>query len=438
MGLLIKMFVILLSLSMFVVKREHKIAIMLIYGICFMSVPGRFLIPPIFFLVSEITHWREYLLVLKQYRLYFISFIFLFGVFLLVIHSPHLRSIGELESFFRFEILLKYLLILFPLATIKREISLRYLIKVIVIAMCVLSFFGLLNLLTSHADFIDWISEGMKLNDIREDAGGKYENNDRFRVQAMHFNPFDYGFICMAIFLIFYYFRKEKLVSKMNFYVVSFCCIFGIVFCGCRTVLVCSIIGFSIYYVLTHKFSSSMKWIIVIVALFLFAYYNIPFVTEIVNAKFLSMINDNSNVEGSSLAMRMLQFTTVLYYIRNNFLFGCGYNFFSIDMGWKDGRSGSVDNDLEGLEGIYMNLLLERGVVGLLVYIIIMVSLIMIFLSYRKIDKTTSAFCLSLIITYLFYAIMTGELQSAYITFLLLGIGMKIYSFNSNKSFVLK
>ena len=65
--------------------------------------------------------------------------------------------------------------------------------------------------------------------------------------------------------------------------------------------------------------------------------------------------------------MRIVQFTAVLYHIKDHLLFGRGKDFFSIDLGFgEEGIKTLIDKDLLGLESVLMNLLLERGIVGVL------------------------------------------------------------------------
>lgn len=47
--------------------------------------------------------------------------------------------------------------------------------------------------------------------DASDMSGSYYTDSDRFRVQAMFPNPFDYGYICLMVLVLFEYFRGEKL-----------------------------------------------------------------------------------------------------------------------------------------------------------------------------------------------------------------------------------
>ena len=436
MGNILAIIIYLLCFLMFFVKREQKLVILLVYIICFRDVyvnHSLIINPVVFFIFSEFKYIRQYIQTPRKYNLQIFVMAIFIGCVLLVWNSPHLRSITELLEFIRSELLYKYMLLFVSLVVMKGGGTMQYLIRPVFISLLILTLFGLHNLLFQHAIFVDWAFEGQDLNSMMADAGDKFSGQERFRVQAMHFNPFDYGFISLALMMFFYYLRKERIVKPSLFVIAMFCCIFGIISCGCRTILLCTILGFLCVYVLTHSFKRTV-WITILLSILLvLGYLYVPYIHEKLDTMVLSVFDTKmrSDVSGSSIAMRTYQLMAVLARISGHSLLGMGYNYFVIDMGWSDGKEGLVDMDLYGLEGIYLNLLLERGFVGLLLYLFFMVVLIRIFFTYRKCDIQTSTFCLSLSIVYMVFAFMTGELSSAFITFLLLGIGMKIHSFKS-------
>lgn len=433
MGDLLAIVVYVLCIMMFFVKREQKVAILFVYAICFSSVFVRYSLvinPVVFFYLSEIRYIRQYLQAPRKYNLQFFIGVILISSLLLILNSPHLRSVKELLSYTKAELLYKYLLLFVPLVVMTKARQKMSFITPIFLSLLLLTFFGVLNLLFQHADFVDWAMEGQDLNSVMEDAGDKFADSERFRVQAMHFNPFDYGFICVALMLLFYYLRKKRLLNPLIFWVSMSCCLFGIVSCGCRTILLCMVLGFFCIYVMTHKLKRTICMVALFLTVLVIGYLNVPYITEKLDTKLFSIFDKHSDVGGSSITMRTYQLMAVLARISDHFYLGMGYKYFSIDLGWQDGPEGLIDEDLYGLEGIYLNLLLERGALGLLLYLLFMLILMKIFLSYRKSDLDTSTFGSSLCVVYLAFAFMTGELNSAFITFLLLGIGMKFYSFN--------
>lgn len=405
----------------------------MVYAICLISVPinhATIINPVVFFLLSEIRYLRQYIQAPRRYNLRLFLGVILIGCVLLIINSPHLRSVQELLGFVKSELLYKYLLLFVPLLVLNRKRDVKSIVSPVFLSLLILTFFGIWNLLTQHADFVDWSLEGQELNDVTEDAGAFYSDRDRFRVQAMHFNPFNYGFICIALMLFFYYLKKENSINRNVFLIAIACCLFGIVFCGCRTLILCTAVGIFCIYVMTHSLKKTMWMMALFFILLYLAYLYVPAVNEKVETMVLSVFDTKmrSDVEGSSIAMRTYQLMAVLAHIQGNFYFGLGYNYFNIDIGWMDSSVSEINEDLEGLEGVYLNLLLERGIVGLFIYLFFMFLLMRKFFLYRKSDVNDSTFCLSLCVVYLAFAFITGELSAAFITFLLLGIGMKVHS----------
>ena len=86
-----------------------------------------------------------------------------------------------------------------------------------------------------------------------EDIGEKFVDTDRYRVQALFANPFDYGYICVITFLFHLYAYTVKLETKKVLILVTSCCLFGIILCGCRTILFVFVISFIVYCLLAFK-----------------------------------------------------------------------------------------------------------------------------------------------------------------------------------------
>ena len=153
---------------------------------------------------------------------------------------------------------------------------------------------------------------------------------------------------------------------------------------------------------------------------------------DVVFEKISSMFLSSSNVEGSSMDGRILQIGSVLYHIKDCMFFGNGYGYFLIDMGWAEGKQALVDKDLFGIEGIYMNILLERGVVGLVFYYVFWLILLFYLFLKRKTDIVTSACAISLVVCYIVFAHATGELGSLPSTLFFVGICLNKLNFKKD------
>ena len=106
-----------------------------------------------------------------------------------------------------------------------------------------------------------------------------------------------------------------------------------------------------------------------------------------------------------------------------------GVSFFGKDLEWDSGSGLEVDSDLFGLEGIYLNLLLERGVIGLLLFLAMMAVIIVFICRNRKMGRRLYALGLTVFILYITFSFMTGELLSAVPTFYILGYVIAILSY---------
>lgn len=429
MHALLTYIVLLLSLLMFVVKREHKICLLIIDILCFngVSLPvlGNILSPFFCFFISEMFHFKQYCTIIKNTNLKTPLIVLFLGMILLIIHSPHIVGASGIFYFFLSEFVCKYgvfFLVFIACLGLKNQKSIIY---TTFGCLMVLTAFGVLNLITKHGIYIDWVLAGIDQDSFMADAGAKFTYSDRFRVQSMYANPFDYGYACLMLFLYYWYLLKEKLIKKNMFYIAAICSLFGIFTCGCRTLLACLVIGILIFAIFGYNLKSKLKLVLAGVFMLFAIALMMPSDFNKQVSFFTSAFTDDQSVGGSSLTMRQTQTAAVMFYIQDDMAFGRGYGFFLNDLGWNEGPSKAVDRDLFGLEGVYMSLLLERGIVGLILYALFWISIIWICyrLAKRTKDKTTLAFTYSVIACYLAFANMTGELASVPITLLFVGLG---------------
>lgn len=414
---------------MFVVKREHKICLLIIDILCFngVSLPvlGNILSPFFCFFISEMFHFKQYCTIIKNTNLKTPLIVLFLGMILLIIHSPHIVGASGIFYFFLSEFVCKYgvfFLVFIACLGLKNQKSIIY---TTFGCLMVLTAFGVLNLITKHGIYIDWVLAGIDQDSFMADAGAKFTYSDRFRVQSMYANPFDYGYACLMLFLYYWYLLKEKLIKKNMFYIAAICSLFGIFTCGCRTLLACLVIGILIFAIFGYNLKSKLKLVLAGVFMLFAIALMMPSDFNKQVSFFTSAFTDDQSVGGSSLTMRQTQTAAVMFYIQDDMAFGRGYGFFLNDLGWNEGPSKAVDRDLFGLEGVYMSLLLERGIVGLILYALFWISIIWICyrLAKRTKDKTTLAFTYSVIACYLAFANMTGELASVPITLLFVGLG---------------
>lgn len=427
--------VLICCLLMFVVRREYKAGILIMGTIVFtvVSIPAvpfhkANILLPLSFLLSEVKHLNAMIRSTRGKLIWNLMGIAILLSVLTIIASPHLRDAESLRIFVQGELFFKYFVLLYAFWAFSTEESIKPSLRVTFYAMIVLTAFGVLNSVTKSADFVSLMTQGAAKTTVSfngEDAGQVYMTSDRFRVQAMFLSPFDYGYICVLMLLLHIYGFIHKYETKIRFYIVASCCIFGILSCGCRTNIFCALIGVSVFFLLAYKLGKSIRLSLLAIFLASISYMCVPAVQEIFD-NMMTMFDKNSNVTGSSMELRAVQYAAVLYHIQDNPLLGCGYQYFLIDMGWGQGREFLLDPRLAGLEGVIMNYILERGFIGVFLYLLFYISILYYFYKNRKKASMSIAFGISVLSVYLAFANMTGELSSVYPTLLLLGYVFKV------------
>lgn len=421
---------LLCAIFIFKVKLEYKIAILLLSFMLFTYTCLPFAsikmsrLVLICFILSVLRHYRCFMNAIRGTFVWKITGIFLLSMIILIIGSPHLRDLGTISFLIYDEIIFKYFVLLYMYYACKSSESLRPAIQISYYGLIILTIFGVLNLLMHESIYISTMSQisgGLQNSNIRIDLFDGVRN----RVQSLFLNPFDYGYICILLMLFHLYGFKEKMEGKTHFTVALICCLFGIVTCGSRTVILCSLIGFIVFCFLCFRATKGFRLLMVMSFLFFMAYTTVPSVGEKIDET-LSMFDKNSTMEGSTVEGRNTQFAAVFYHIKDNLLLGRGYLYFVQDMGWGKGKEYLVDQDLFGLEGVMMNYLLERGVIGLVFYYIYYISLILYLWKQRKQEKSVSALGISVLAVYMVFANMTGELSSVIPTLLLVGCTVKL------------
>lgn len=435
MQIVFQLLLIILCCLMFKVTKEIKLAILLLASICFDCViipyisfgSARYILNICFFL-SELPYIVKNYNAIKHTVLKPVILTSIIATIILAINSPHYNNLIQYIRISILELFAKYFVICYAFLSINEEKKLKKIFSISFYGLLVLTFFAILNYVTRHGIFIDEMLKGRDLTDIMEAAGSKYTFQERFRVQAMFFNPFDYGYICILLLLFFLYGYSKSLVSKKCLYISMSCCIMGIISCGCRTNMLCAIIGIIMYVLFAFNYKKKIKYIFIGLIGFIILVSSIPALQDKISETMTVFNKESSKMGGnsSSIEMRITQYTAVLYHIRDHELFGRGLHYFAIDLGWGEGKKYLTDKDLWGLEGVIMNYLLERGIIGVLFYFIFYISLLIFIYKNRKLDKSTVALGIATLSSYLAFANMTGELNSVFPTLLIVGCCIKL------------
>ena len=410
---------------MFYVKREWKAALLVMGTMTLtqVNIPGvplqkaNFLLQ-VAFLLSE---WNQ----LQQHIRRLWRMPYLVGLLLLVCVSALLAALtsqytGIAENI-KSELLFSYFAIAYAFWAVKDEKSLKPVLQVSLFCLIVLTFFGVLNYIDKNAIFVNALTEG-RVNRVYNVAlGDIYTGNVRFRVQSMFKSPFDYGYICAAMLILHLHGWRRHLENKRAFVIALVCCSFGILMCGCRIVWVSAIFSIVCYSMWVFQLNRNVMFGMIAMILMIMSYYTIPAVEEKVN-KVTDVFLEDSETRGSSIQMRMTQYAYVLIYTEGNEWLGLGKGYW----GYTYAKDQESVRGLYGVESVILSYLLERGILGLLLWVTIYTVIFIYFLRNRKKRKALTGLGGSILTLYLVFSIGTGELNSVYPTMLLLGMTMKM------------
>lgn len=411
---------------MFYVKREWKAA-MLVMGamtLTVVDVPGiplhkaNFLLQATF-LLSEWRNLPRHFNRLRHVPYLWIPLLIVTISALLAALTSQYEGIAET---IKSELLFKYFALAYAFWAVKNEKSLKPVLQVSLYCLIVLTAFGALNYIQKNAIFVNALTEG-KTSMVMEDVslGDVYTESSRFRVQSMFRHAFDYGYICAAILLLHLHGWYRGLEGKIAFAIALACCSFGILICGCRIVWVSAIFSIACYSMWVFQMNRNVMYGMIAVILMIMSYYTVPAVEEKVN-QVTDVFVEDSETSGSSIQMRMLQYAYVLMYTEGNEWLGLGKGYWAHSYAEdKESVSG-----LYGVESVILQYLLERGIIGLILWATFYSIIFFYFWRNRTKRKAITGLGASTLTLYLVYSIGTGELGSVYPTMLLLGMTMKM------------
>lgn len=409
-----------LCLLSFCVKSEYKIGILLsslmLLTLVELPVLGNHAHTFVFLSVI-LSEYKKYGLYLKKlhnpYLLAFLAVILVSGIICMA-RSPFLWNFSSMIGFILSEYVLKAFSLIYGFLLTRNGKTLGCTCRLTSLSLYFMTFFAVLNLIMGYSMPVDSMYSGSL-------DGYNFSSASRFRVQATILNPFDYGFICLICFFIHLHAYFLKQVNKSVTIICLACCLFGIFTCNCRTILFCFLVGIVLYFLLTLKISRKTISNIIIVSVLLVSLILVSPSLQHVFFSVFSIFDTNSTVDGSSMSARLVQLMTVFYYIKDDLLFGRGVLFFREELGWGESAESAYDHDLLGLEGNYLSILLERGIVGMVIFVMIIAILAGALIRYRKYGKMQFALGMTVFVVYLLFGTMTGELLSTPPSYLVIG-----------------
>lgn len=431
-ALFFKVLLIICCFCMLTLKREYKPAVFL-FGYAVLSeislplpMGNTVFFLPIFYIFTEGLKFKDMIKTFRIKELVLALIVFLILFLYTYANSPHYwGSVKQFVTLLFRECITTYFILVVGFYSLKNENTFRPLLRVAFISLVILTLFGLINYVTKESTMLDWMTGHAVKRNIG--VGGLFSMDDRFRTQSLFIQPFDYGYMCIILLLVHVYGYTRNLVKRRRLYIVILMALFGIITCGCRTVLFCFIFGaltYAFFYLRGNRVPIYIgSTLLVLVGLYQFSPYfreKSDFVLSVFSK------GDENSYGGSTIEMRVIQFARVLYYIDGHYWTGRGYDFFWIDLQFSAGQQYALDPELLGLEGVHLKYLLERGIIGYGLYLLFYILLLSYLYRHRKSNREEAAAALALLVIYLTFAHMTGELKSLTPTMLVLGMFLRM------------
>lgn len=397
---------------------------------CFTEFPelktiGVLLNVPTCFFLSEFNNIRSSLHYFNKSWLTFILIVIIIAMVILYFASPHYFEEDGLKGAFLiivFELIRKYFFLLYAFVCVTGISSIETLLRVTKLAIIILTVFGIWDLVEGHSIYNEILMAGQELSDRDLRVLGDNMQKGRWHIHSLFKFTFDYGFTCLVSLLLGMLGLWKNIVSKYQCWIIISCSLFGVIMCGCRSVWISAIVAIMLFIICAKSFKRGSLILISISSITLVLYNTMPQVQDFFALAGSAFEQDSDY--GSNLEQRQRSYEAAFLYWQQNPVFGNGKDYFVKDLGYGEGDL--VNKDLAGLEGVVMNLLIERGFVGVVAYIIFYIVLFLQIYKCRQINKDVAACVLAILLAYILYANFTGELNSVPPTLFITGALLKI------------
>jgi hypothetical protein len=320
-----------------------------------------------FFFIFEFyrrNYFRKIVFLIKIYHLrvfYCLSFIsiVLSGVY----------SIMSFSDFFLRIVLLvinDYVIAFMFWIVIDNKEKIRFFIRYCISVFSFACIFGFIELIFNTNLYVEFLYDHVN----RDLLDGKfYDVGERLgmrRVLSLFVSPNNFIYGAFISIMCFYFNYKSSMKSKIKYgYLFVYLTVIMILLANSRTVLVSSlVIMLPIFFLLKKQ----NRWLFFICfVIFIFPLYR-QFESNILSVFSLS---DNNAIEGSSVSGRMMQFAGSYELFLRSPIVGNGLGsidyFISDNVGYKW--------IILGTESIWMKLMIERGIIGIVSYLVLFIEL---------------------------------------------------------------
>lgn len=306
--------------------------------------------------------------------------------------------------------------------------------KPLLLILLAITIYGVYNYLSQSNPYYEFVvSHFFKGGDKDLNSKISILNFDGFRYRASStFNmSFNYGYASSLLAVFFLHALSCAQHFKSWYFVGIICGLIGSFICSSRTVMLAVLMALAVYILLYYNLTVKIRVITIAFLVSLTAYLIIPAVTENIDNT-LGVFSGNDQLGGSTVSMRERQLLGAVSYFMQSPILGNGYEYINRELGWADRDNAVLDDDMKGFESIIYQIMIEKGLIGLVSYLFLNLSLLYYFMTKLGVDRGLSSLGISIVVLFLVFSIGTGPLGSWPITMLFLGAIIKVIQIRQN------
>ena len=327
------------------------------------------------------------------------------------------------------DFLQSYFLLYVAYYYVKDETSFEKYYKPFLACFSLLCGYGVINYVLKANPYLQVVDNAFSLRTQMFDVSSvstMFTGAERYRVNSLFNLAWPYGFFSFICIVIFTYCYVSVIGSKTYNSFMIVLGLFGSLFCYCRSVILAAFAGVGLLLVLNFK--SQVRIGLIAFCAMIVSYCYVPAVQEVVDSGIDVFQTGGENLEhkGSTVDMRKLQMEASVPYFFKNPILGNGYDYFAIGLGWNEKDHNKMDEDLWGAESIVCNILLERGIVGMIEFISFWFLCIYLVFKYRKADIQLFNCTIAIIVAYLLFIYMNGEMNTTSTVIFVVGLNIAI------------
>jgi hypothetical protein len=377
-------------------------------------------------LLSELIRYESFVKSWRNFPLK--SSLIVFSVLILAVGLFDQR-LSIFLKFYRpfYNIIESFFIVFLCYNSIKSELDLKVLLKIILLSSVVMTLFGFYNYITISNPYDGLISKAFDVVSSFDVYKLRVSEGDRFRINSFTAHPITYGFVVAMLLLIFLADISNNLIkNKKTFILVSLLLFVNLLMTNSRTPLVAFIAGLLLFIILKFDLRKKIKYFLISFFFGFLFYSTIPFVQDKVDSVIDIAVTGGEKEEGSNVEMRMVQLAASYTYFIQSPIYGNGFGFIQEDLGWGSSEDRVYDSDLRGFESWFFVLLIESGILGIIANLLLVIGLVMYFLRNLKKTRLYSSLGLSITVMFVVFSLSTGNLGSWMISMTGLGILIKL------------